>query len=166
MVGWHNVGKTAFVERLIAALKARGTRVATIKHSRGGFDIDREGTDTWRYRRAGSDVVAIVAPGRMAMIEEREGEASLDEVIGRLPAGIDLVVTEGFKRLPLPKIEVTTRQAWEAEGRITPEGLLVALVSDDDIPDIEAEGVPRFRRDDVEGVIGVLVRLGVVTAGG
>ena len=161
MVGWHNVGKTAFVERLIAALKARGARVATIKHSREDFDIDHQGTDTWRYRQAGSDVVVISGPGRMAMIEERdEEEVSLEEIIGRLPAGIDLIITEGFKRLPLHKIEVTTRQAWEAEGRITPEGLLLAVVSDDDIP--EAEGAPLFKRDDAEGVVTLLEGLGVV----
>jgi molybdopterin-guanine dinucleotide biosynthesis protein B len=154
------VGKTAFVERLIAALKARGTRVATVKHSREDFDIDHPNTDTWRYRRAGSDVVVISAPGRVAMVEEREEEATLEEIIGRLPAGIDLVITEGFKRLPLPKIEVTTRQAWESEGRITPEGLLLAVVSDDDIPG--AEGAPRFRRDDIEGVVGLLDGLGMV----
>ncbi len=159
MVGWHNVGKTAFVERLLAALKARGTRVATIKHSREDFAIDYQGTDTWRYRRAGSDVVVISAPGRMAMIEEREEEVSLDEIIGRLPAGIDLVITEGFKRLPMQKIEVTTRQAWESDGRITPEGLLLAVVSDDDLG---VEEAPRFRREDTEGVVGLLERLGII----
>ena len=164
VVGWHNVGKTAFVERLIAALKTRGMRVATVKHSRDDFDIDHPNTDTWRYRRAGSDVVVISAPGRVAMIEEREEEATLEEIIGRLPGRIDLVVTEGFKRLPLPKIEVTTRWAWESEGRITPEGLLLAIVSDDEIPG--AGGVPRFRHDDVEGVVGLLERLGVVKGRG
>ena len=160
VVGWHNVGKTAFVERLIAALKARGIRIATIKHSREAFDIDRQGTDTWRYRRAGSDVVVISAPGRMALIEERADEASLDELISRLPAEIDLVVTEGYKGLPLPKIEVTTREVWETEGRITPEGLLLALVSDDDMTGM-AE-VPVYASDDVEGVVALLERLGVV----
>jgi len=160
VVGWHNVGKTAFVERLIATLKARGVRLATIKHSRGDFDVDRQGTDTWRYRQAGSDVVVISAPGRMAMIEEREDEASLEELIGRLPRGIDLVITEGFKRVPMPKIEVTTRAAWEADGRITPEGLLLALVSDDE--GVAADGVPLFRRDDSAGVVALLERLGII----
>lgn len=160
VVGWHNVGKTGFVERLIAALKARDIRVATIKHSRGDFDVDREGTDTWRYRRAGSDVVAISAPGRLAIIEEREDEASLDELVARLPPRIDLVITEGFKREPLRKIEVTTRQAWEDEGRITPEGQLLALVSDD--ADVAVDGVPRFRRDDTAGVVRLLEERGII----
>lgn len=160
VVGWHNVGKTAFVERLIGALKARGVRVATVKHSREDFYIDHQGTDTWRYRRAGSDVVVITAPGRMAMIEERDDEAGLDEIIARLPAGIDVIITEGFKRLPIKKIEVTTREAWHADGRITPKGLLLALVSDDEVT--EAHDAPLFRRDDVEGVVALLEDLGMV----
>jgi molybdopterin-guanine dinucleotide biosynthesis protein MobB len=141
-------------------LKARGTRVATIKHSREDFDIDHQGTDSWRYRQAGSDVVVISAPGRMALIEKREEEATLEEIIGRLPEGIGLVITEGFKRLPLKKIEVTTRQAWERDGRITPDELLLALVTDDDIPGMG--DAPVYARDDAEGVADLLERLGMV----
>jgi len=164
VVGWHNVGKTSFVERLIRELKARGLRVATIKHSRGDFEIDRQGTDTWRYHQAGSDVVAISGPGRVALIERPEGELDLDDIIARLPTGIDVVITEGFKRLPLPKIEVTTREVWDREGRITPEGQLVALVSDDALPG--TDGLPRFARDDAGGVVALLEALGIAPARG
>ncbi|HHX45317.1 MAG TPA: molybdopterin-guanine dinucleotide biosynthesis protein B [Chloroflexi bacterium] len=161
VVGWHNVGKTAFVERLLEVLKRRGMRVATIKHARSEFDIDREGTDTWRYRHAGSSVVMISAPGRVAMIEERDDDAELEELLARLPAGMDLAIIEGFKRHRGPKIEVTTRQAWTADGRITPEGQLLALVSDD--LEADAAEAPLFRRNDVEGVLTLLEELGIIS---
>ena len=78
IVGWHNVGKTTFVAQLITELKRRGLRIATIKHTRGDFQLDREGTDTWRYAQAGSDVVAISGQGRFALLEQGQGELPLD----------------------------------------------------------------------------------------
>ena len=106
VVGWHDAGKTLLVELLVAELKRRGVRMAVIKHTRGRFDVDREGTDTWRFARAGSDVVGIVGPQGLALIERTERELALADVLGRLPSDLDLVIVEGYKSLPLPKIVV------------------------------------------------------------
>ncbi|MHB0856034.1 MAG: molybdopterin-guanine dinucleotide biosynthesis protein B [Anaerolineae bacterium] len=160
IVGWHNSGKTTFLERFIVALKRRGLRIATVKHSREGFELDREGTDTWRYARAGSDVVAISAGRHMALLQQAETELTLDDVLARMPADLDLVVVEGYKSLPLPKIEVIG--AATPEGRIASPAELLALVSAD--PDaVEDEGVPTFAPDDAEGVADYLEALGLLS---
>lgn len=126
VVGWHDVGKTAFVVALVAELKRRGLRVATIKHTRGSFDIDQRGTDTWRHAQAGSDVVVISGESKLAFIERREGELPLDDIVARLPSGLDLVITEGYKKEKKPKIEIVSRE--RANERIASPDELIALV--------------------------------------
>jgi molybdopterin-guanine dinucleotide biosynthesis protein MobB len=151
VVGWHNAGKTTFVERLIAELKRRGLRVATIKHSREHFQVDREGTDTWRYAQAGSDVVLISGQGGLALIERREDDLSLEQIVARVPPDVDLIIAEGFKRAHTPKIEVT--RAGVPGGRIAPEDELLALVTDD-LTQAEGSALPgvRFAPEDAVGV--------------
>jgi len=158
VVGWHNAGKTTFVEGLLAELKRRGLRVAIIKHSRGDFEIDRPGSDTWRYGLAGSDVVAISGRSRLALIERRAEELSLAEVVARLPEDIDLVITEGYKRAPTPKIEVIRTGA--NEGRVAVCGELLALVSDD--AKTTGDGLPCFDLADAEGVADLLEARGFI----
>jgi molybdopterin-guanine dinucleotide biosynthesis protein B len=129
VVGWHNAGKTTLIEGLVAALKQRGVRVAVIKHTQGHFELDRPGSDSWRYVQAGSDVAVLVGTGQLVTIEACAEEPDLAEILARLPAGIDLVITEGFKRAPTPKIEVV--RPGYGEGRIAHEGELLALVYND-----------------------------------
>ena len=161
VIGWHNAGKTSFLVRLIAELKRRGLRVATIKHSRDDFEIDRPGSDTWRLARAGADVVVISGKRRMALIEHSAEELSLDEVVGRLPEGIDLVITEGYKSLPTPKILVV--RSGGGEGPIPMSGELLAVVTEGgETPRL---GVPRFAPEDAAGVADLLMAKGFVRAG-
>jgi len=160
VIGWHNSGKTTFIVGLIAELRRRGLRVATIKHTRAHFDVDKPGTDTWRLAQAGADVVAISGQGKMALIEQLadDEELTLAEIVRRLPVDIDLVITEGYKALPIPKIEVM--RADTREGRITSPGEPLALVIDEsgDAPD----RVPRFSPADVVGVADLLVAKGFI----
>jgi len=160
VIGWHNSGKTTFIVRLIAELKRRGLRVATVKHSRGHFEIDRPGTDTWRFAQAGSDVVAISGGGQMALMERRreDEEIGLAEIVARLPEGIDLVVTEGYKGLPTPKIIVV--RAGAGQGDVAASGDLLAVVTDG--AGAGRPGVPRFAPDDAAGVVDLLVARGLI----
>jgi len=169
VIGWHDVGKTTFLVGLIGELKRRGLRVVTVKHARQHFCLDRPGTDTWRFAQAGSDVVVISGKGRMALIEHcpEDEEISLSEIVARLPEGIDLVITEGYKGLPTPKIVVA--RAGVGQGPIAALGEVLALVTGDveaeageGVPLGGTEGVPVFAPADVAGVVDLLVARGFV----
>lgn len=97
-VGASNVGKTTFLERLIPELERRGYRVGIVKHDAHSFEIDREGKDTWRLRRAGANTVAISSPEKVAVIRRTDEEMDLQVMAGRLFWSEDLLLTEGFKR--------------------------------------------------------------------
>lgn len=106
VVGLKNSGKTTLIERLIPALKSRGLRVATLKHDVHGFEMDHEGKDTFRFARAGADVVGIACQDKVAHIELVEREVSPEEFLRKLSCPPDILLVEGFKRRPFPKIEV------------------------------------------------------------
>jgi molybdopterin-guanine dinucleotide biosynthesis protein B len=139
VVGASDSGKTTFLEKLIPELTGRGYRVGTVKHDAHGFEMDREGKDTWRHRQAGAQTIAIASPSQVATIRRTQGEMGLDELVGRYFWGEDLVITEGFKRSPFPKIEVF-RAAIEQQPICQPEDHLVALVTDDPV----TAAVPTF----------------------
>lgn len=151
IVGRSNVGKTTLLEKLIAELKRRGYRVATVKHDVHGFELDRPGKDSWRHAQAGSDLVVIAGPNQMAMIARTLRELSLDEIVARLPVEVDIVLTEGYKRGDRPKIEVS-RAACGRELLCQPQELL-ALVTDQAFPGL---GVPQYALEDVAGLADLL----------
>lgn len=148
IIGKSNSGKTTLLEKLIPELKQSGYRVATIKHhSHAGFEIDQPGKDTWRHAQAGSDLVIIAAPDKIATIRRLERALTLDEILAGID-GVDIVLTDGFKRGGKPALEVL-RQASGAE-MIGDPGQVLAIASD--FP-IETE-IPRFDLDDVAGIVG------------
>jgi len=106
IVGWSGSGKTTLLTRLIPLLRARGLTVSTVKHTHHGFDMDRPGKDTYRHREAGAHEVMVAAGTRWALLHEVVGtEPTLPDLLGRLEP-VDLVLVEGFKSHPYPKLEV------------------------------------------------------------
>jgi molybdopterin-guanine dinucleotide biosynthesis adapter protein len=107
LAGWSGSGKTTLVVALIPELSARGLRVSTIKHAHHEFDIDRPGKDSWRHREAGAHEVMVGSARRWALMHELRGaaEPTLDALLARMSA-VDVVLIEGFKAHPHPKIEV------------------------------------------------------------
>ena len=105
--GWSGSGKTTLVEQVIALLEARGLVVSLIKHAHHDFDIDYPGKDSWRHRHAGCREVLVTGGKRWAVMHELRGrdELSLNEALAQL-SPCDLVLVEGFKRQPIPKIEI------------------------------------------------------------
>ena len=112
IVSKSGTGKTTLLEKIIAELKRRGYRVGAIKHDAHRFDIDREGKDSWRLTQAGADTMLITSPEKMAMIKRHQvdREPSIMEMIPLYFADVDIVVTEGFKKSQMPKIEVHRKQ--------------------------------------------------------
>ena len=147
IVGASNSGKTTFLENLIPELASRGYRVGAVKHDAHGFEMDREGKDTWRLQRAGAEVIAISSLKRFASIRRTDGEISLEEIAERFFWTEDIILTEGFKRERFPKIEVF-RSAIGQKPICGPGDNLIALVSDNTV-DV---GVPLFSTSDSRGV--------------
>ncbi|MDY6952374.1 MAG: molybdopterin-guanine dinucleotide biosynthesis protein B [Thermodesulfobacteriota bacterium] len=147
VVGKSDSGKTTLLEKLVPALTARGYGVGTIKHDVHGFDIDHEGKDSWRHKRAGAHTVAISSPKKVSVIRDVQTEETLDGLALKYFQDVDIILTEGYKKQDKPKIEVFRSQAHD-NPLCTKDEHLVALVSD--IPlDL---GVPRFELDDVQGL--------------
>src|SRR5262249_26990818 len=128
-IGYSNTGKTTLIEKLIPIFGARGLRVAAIKHAHHGFDMDRPGKDSYRYRMAGARQVVIATAERWALLSETARPASLDELLAAL-APCDLVLVEGFRSEgTFPRIEV--RRSTNTEPPLFPhDPNVVALASD------------------------------------
>ncbi len=151
VVGKSDAGKTTLLEKLIAELKARGYRVATIKHDAHSFDIDHPGKDTWRHAQAGSDHVVIASPTRIAHIQRVDREMTLPEIVATI-TDADIVLTEGYKRGPAKKIEVSRAEKGR-ELLCTPDELLA--VATDQHFDLD---VPQFGLDDATGLVDLIER--------
>ncbi len=107
IAGFSGSGKTTLIEKLIPEIKSRGLSVSVIKHAHHGFDLDRPGKDSWRHREAGAAEVLMLSGQRWVLMHElREAdEPTLDEQL-RVLSPVDLVLIEGFKAAPVPKVEV------------------------------------------------------------
>jgi molybdopterin-guanine dinucleotide biosynthesis protein B len=156
VAGWKNSGKTTLMTRLIAELTRRGFRVATVKHAHHDFQIDDAETDSARHRRAGAAQVAIVSPKRWAVVRELGAapEPSLDEMIGRLEP-CDLVIVEGYKAAPIPKIEARRRAAARAVPLAATDPNVIAIAADHAC---DGAGRPVFALDDAAGIADLIVR--------
>lgn len=150
IAGWKNSGKTTMTERLVAAITARGFRVATVKHAHHAFDIDQEGTDSHRHRTAGAVETALVSGRRWALMHElrEEAEPSLAEILARL-SPCDLVLVEGYKREALPKLELRRTAAARGEALSPNDPHVVALASDGAVADAT---LPVYHLDDIDGI--------------
>ena len=162
VAGWKNSGKTTLVTRLIAELTRRGFQVASVKHAHHNFQIDDAETDSARHRRAGAAQVAIVSPRRWALVRELGSapEPTLDEMIGRLEP-CDIVIVEGYKAAPIPKIEVRRRAAARAVALAATDPNVVAIAADHAC---DGAGRPVFALDDAAGIADLIVRTLGLTA--
>lgn len=115
VTGRKDSGKTGLMVRLIAHFAAQGLKVASVKHAHHGFDVDSPGRDSYRHREAGAAQVAIASPMRWAVMGELRGaeEPDLTQMLARLDPA-DLVLVEGYKTAPHPKIETIRQGAAEA----------------------------------------------------
>ena len=156
-VGASGSGKTTLIERLIPALTARGLTVSALKHAHHGFDMDRPGKDSFRFRQAGAAQVLVAAPQRLALLTElRDRLPALEELLAQLDP-CDLVLVEGFRSEgSIPRIEV--RGAAAGASPFAQEANLIAVVCDDPVD----RALPRFARDDVANIASfILQTLGI-----
>ena len=109
--GWSGSGKTTLIEKLIPLFVKRGLRVSLIKHAHHTFDVDKEGKDSYRHRQAGASEILVTSSRRWVLMHELRGmaEPSFEEQVKHI-SPCDLLLVEGYKYAPIPKLEV-----WRAE---------------------------------------------------
>lgn len=147
IIGKSNSGKTTLIEKLIAELKSRGYRIASVKHNQHGFDIDHEGKDSWRHRKAGTHTTVIYSKNELALIRDMDHNASLQEIRDMFINDVDIIIAEGHKYDNVPKIEIFRKEVYDSP--ISKEDRnLVAFISNENID----MGVPRFMLDDIAGI--------------
>jgi molybdopterin-guanine dinucleotide biosynthesis protein B len=155
LAGWSGSGKTTLLTKLIPRLTARGLTVSTVKHAHHAFDIDQPGKDSHSHRMAGATEVLVGSANRWAVVHELRGaaEPSLRELLAKL-APVDIVIVEGYKREPHPKLEV--HRAAVRKPLLQPEDPhIVAIAADQPLPDA---AVPVVALDDVEAIAEIVVR--------
>jgi molybdopterin-guanine dinucleotide biosynthesis protein B len=146
--GRSGAGKTTLLVEVIRCLRERGWRVATAKHDpHGHASLDTEGKDTWRHRAAGARTVVLVGPREMACVSDVDEEPSLEAVRDRFAAGADILLAEGWKRAPHPKIEMA-RKALDAGLLLRGDPHVVAVAADFEVD----AGVPRLDLNDPNAV--------------
>ncbi|MGH8688840.1 MAG: molybdopterin-guanine dinucleotide biosynthesis protein B [Burkholderiales bacterium] len=113
--GWSGSGKTTLIEKLIPRFAARGLRVSLVKHAHHTFDVDQPGKDSFRHRHAGAAEVLVTSSRRWVLMHELRGaqEPSFEEQLKHL-SPCDLLIVEGFKHAPIPKLEVWRAETGEA----------------------------------------------------
>jgi len=147
IVGKSGSGKTTLLEKVIRELTKKGYSVGVIKHDAHGFEIDHEGKDSWKHKRAGATTVALSSPVKFAVIKDVPVEWPPERIIDSYLADSDIVITEGFKKSAFPKIEVI-RKANSTKPVCGNDKKLLAFVSD-----FKASlKLPVFALDDAKGV--------------
>ncbi len=145
-------GKTTLIEKVVRILKERGLRVAVIKHASAGFDLDKPGKDSWRFREAGADAVILVGPGDLALMKKIIREPTPDE-LELMVQDVDVVIREGFKKDKGNRIEVFRSGVSGEQPLCMTDRSFLALVSD--IP--VSIAIPRFDLNDAAAVADFII---------
>jgi len=138
---YSGTGKTTVIEKLVAALKAEGLKVAVIKHDGHDFEMDREGKDSWRFTQAGADISIIASNTKMAMIESRG--LSVEELVA-ITHDVDIILVEGYKNELLPRIGIARKAT--GKGFTAPADSFIAVMTDIE----DSYEIPCFHLDDIE----------------
>jgi molybdopterin-guanine dinucleotide biosynthesis protein B len=140
VVGNSNSGKTRVVTGLVEILCQRGLRIATVKHCPHGHQHDGTGSDSDRHFNAGAVLSLASSPGLITAVERVEGDKDLLTLVSSFGEGIDLVLAEGFKASPVPKVLVVDSNSVQPAVEN-----VMAVVGDAPRPG----GAPVFRFDEI-----------------
>jgi molybdopterin-guanine dinucleotide biosynthesis adapter protein len=146
VVGKANSGKTTLLRGLIGELKKRGFRIAVIKHAGEDFTIDTEGKDTWHFREAGAETVAISSARELAIMRKMDREPDLPELARTIGGDHDILLAEGYKKADNIKIEVHRRE--QGPDLVSDSRRLLAVVTDEPLE----VAVPCFGAEDTAGI--------------
>jgi molybdopterin-guanine dinucleotide biosynthesis adapter protein len=146
--GWSGSGKTTLIEQLIPRFVQRGLRVSLIKHAHHTFDVDHPGKDSHRHRQAGASEILVTSSRRWVLMHELRGahEPAFEEQVKRI-SPCDLLLVEGFKHAPIPKLEVWRKET--GEPLLHPNDPHIVAVASD--TKIETK-LPVLELNDVEAI--------------
>ncbi len=151
VVGRSETGKTTLIERLIPVLVKRGYKIGTLKHDVHRFEMDKEGKDTWRHKKAGARATLISSSTGIGLISDVDEELEPSQLVRKFFTDVDLILAEGYKRSTLPKIEVH-RDEISKELLCLPQENLIAIVSDTKrLPD-----VPTVKWNEIEKLVDII----------
>ena len=154
IAGYSGSGKTTLIEKLIPLFTAQGLTVSLVKHAHHTFDVDQPGKDSFRHRHAGCTEVLVTSSRRWALMHELRGasEPALHDLITHI-APCDLLLVEGFKHEPIPKLEVYRNVV--GESLLHPhDPHIVAIASDRHVD----SALPQFHLDDAVQIAACIVR--------
>ena len=154
--GWSGSGKTTLIEKLIPRYSGAGLRVSLIKHAHHTFDVDQPGKDSYRHRHAGAAEVLVTSSRRWVLMHELRGAAEppFDAQLARL-SPCDLVIVEGFKHAPIPKLEVHRAKA-DAPLLYPHDSSIVAVATDEQL----STSLPQFDIDASEEIASTMSNAG------
>jgi len=158
LAGWSGSGKTTLITKVIPRLIARGVSVSTLKHAHHGFDLDQPGKDSFFHRAAGATEVVISSAKRFAILHELRGEPEWDlpDLVAKI-SPVDLVLVEGYKRDPFPKLEI--HRVANGKPLIHPEDPhVIAIAADVALPEVK---LPVVDLDDIEAIADLLLKYAV-----
>ena len=146
--GWSGSGKTTLIEQLIPRFTRRGLKVSLIKHAHHEFDVDQPGKDSYRHRQAGAAEILVTSSRRWVLMHELRGaaEPSFEEQVKRI-SPCDLLLVEGFKHAPIPKLEVWRKET--GEPLLHPNDPHIVAVASD--AKIETR-LPLLDLNDIDGI--------------
>ena len=156
IAGFKNAGKTTLVVDLIREFTGRGLKLATVKHAHHEFDIDHPGRDSYKFREAGARQVALVSPKRWALMHELRDEEKPDltEILTHI-GPCDLVLVEGYKGGPFPKIEARSSRSLTQDALSDDDQHIVAIASDGES---DSGALPGFDINDIAGIADLIAR--------
>jgi molybdopterin-guanine dinucleotide biosynthesis protein B len=159
--GWSGSGKTTLIERLIPLLIARVGKVSLVKHAHHEFDIDQPGKDSFRHRQAGCTEVLVSSSRRYALMHELRGERelTLPEAVNRL-SPCELVLVEGYKAYPLPKLEVWRPQV--GKPLLHPDDAAIRGIATDAPEALAGAPLPVFRLDEADKIATFILEVAAI----
>ena len=153
IIGKHDSGKTTLILKLLPQLKRRGYKVAVAKHCPCGFNLDREGKDSYRFSQAGGEGTFLSSQEQIALVRPREGLLNLKERLKNYFSDFDFVLLEGYNNEPgIKKIQII-RQGIGDEDLALDE--IIAYISDMPLN----KDKPVYKPDDISGIISFIETL-------
>ena len=155
VIGWKNSGKTTLVSNLANYYSNKGIKVGVVKHAHHNFDIDHEGTDSYKIRKSGAFKTTIVSNKRLAhMIEDECLDKDISKII-TMNKDCEILIFEGFKKNnELKKIEVSFKKNNKSELNLELPNVL-AIVTDQN----QKRQIPNFQHDQITEIAEFILKI-------